>query len=170
MHWTFGPGLWAFEGHFLLKTLQRDRIYYQHGNITSLSWHYQRAIKYCESTICRYGQKLFMFFLHFMFIWTIKFTFNPVWPFEARIKAIKSVWRILEVSNKRGYWTYVGILIQRQMEFRIFTIFHVLFVWLFLEVSGRDAKSCRCCRYICAIFFSWCLFLGHFGSFLGYFG
>ena len=20
----------------------------------------------------------------------------------------------------------------------------------------RDAKSCRCCRYICAIFFSWC--------------
>ena len=70
-------------------------------------------------------QKLSMFFLHIMFIWTINFTFNPVWPFQARIKAIKSVWRILEVSNKRGYWTYVGILILRQMEFWIFTIFNL---------------------------------------------
>ena len=24
------------------------------------------------------------------------------------------------------------------------------------EEEDRDAKSCRCCRYICAIFFSWC--------------
>ena len=26
----------------------------------------------------------------------------------------------------------------------------------FVLTASRDAKSCRCCRYICAIFFSWC--------------
>ena len=25
-----------------------------------------------------------------------------------------------------------------------------------IRVVGRDAKSCRSCIYICAIFFSWC--------------
>ena len=25
-----------------------------------------------------------------------------------------------------------------------------------IRVVGRYAKNCKCCRYFCAIFFSWC--------------
>ena len=37
---------------------------------------------------------------------------HRVWPFQA-YKSHSSVWRILEVCNKRGYWTYVGIFFQK---------------------------------------------------------
>ena len=38
------------------------------------------------------------------------------------------------------------------------------------SIGDRDAKSCRCCRYICAIFFQLVLIFGPFWVILGYFG
>ena len=38
---------------------------------------------------------------------------------------------------------------------------------LLLLVSSRDAKSCRCCRYICAIFFQLVLIFGPFWVIFG---
>ena len=47
-------------------------------------------------------------------------------------------------SNWKLNWEQVGAL-----QFKTTVIVYMYF-------HSRDAKSCICCRYICAIFFSWC--------------
>ena len=56
-------------------------------------------------------QKMVMFFCHKCVNHKVSLL-HRVWPFQA-YKSHSSVWRILEVCNKRGYWTYVEIFFQK---------------------------------------------------------
>ena len=87
------------------------------------------------------------------------------------------------------YLLYLSDSDQRNVSLWLSSIQIVKCICL-ISLMCRDAKSCRCCRYICAIFSAgsnfwaslghfWAILailghlwanLGNFGSFLGYFG
>ena len=74
--------------------------------------------------------------------------FHPKKKDLEKQRCLKSIPRWRRQSGKGGCAVSTGAILT----------FSIIIANIVIDsmYSIRDAKSCRCCRYICAIFFSWC--------------
>ena len=72
-------------------------------------------------------------------------------------------------GDKKGWLQCIFKLLALLENFSQIQLRHALQYMYFTSFSNlnRDAKSCRCCRYTCAIFFQLVLIFGPFGVIFG---